>query len=123
MEVNRSFWAEMTFLKILLFWLIIPVIIAYIVAKSYLVTITSKKIIINSGIINKTSAEYAVAGITSIRVEQTLFGSIFNYGTVYISLAGDRLVALENIAKPNDVKSFLNRQLEKTADAMHALVN
>ena len=123
MEINRSFWAEMTFLKILFFWLIIPVIIAYIVAKSYLVTITEKKIIIDSGIINKTSSEYAVAGITSIRVEQTMFGSIFNYGTVYISLAGDRQVLLEDVAKPNEVKSFLNRQLEKTANATHTLVN
>ena len=123
MEINRSFWAEMTFLKILFFWLIIPVIIAYIVAKSYLVTITEKKIIIDSGIINKTSSEYAVAGITSIRVEQTMFGSIFNYGTVYISLAGDRQVLLEDVAKPNEVKSFLNRQLEKTATATHTLVN
>ncbi len=123
MKINRSFWAEMTFLKILFFWLIIPVIIAYIVAKNYLVTITEKKIIINSGIINKTSSEYAVAGITSIRVEQTMFGSIFNYGTVYISLAGNRKVLLEDVAKPNEVKSFLNKQLEKTATATHTLVN
>ena len=123
MEIRRSIWAEMTFLKILFCWLIIPVVVAVVVAKSYTVTITDKKIIVKSGVFNKRTSEYAVAGITSMTVNQPFFGGIFKYGTLAISLAGNRSVYLENIVDPQSAKSFLNKKLEKTADAEHILTN
>ncbi len=113
----------MTLLKVLFCWLIIPVIIAIVVAKHYNVHIGKNTISIKDGVFNVSNHEYAVAGITVINVYQSFFGRIFNYGTVNISLAGNKYVSLEGILTPNEVKVFIERQLKKTADAEHMLIN
>ena len=123
MKVKGSFWAEMTLLKVLFFWLIIPVIIAVVVAKSYSVSISDKTIEIETGVLNKKNSKYAIAGITETTVNQPFFGRIFNYGDVCISLAGDKQVYLKNIVSPNDVKTFIDEKLLKTADSSHIFVN
>ena len=123
METRRSVWAEMTFLKVLFFWLIVPVIVAAVVAKHYRVTILDKTIVVKSGVFNKENSEYAVAGITQITVSQSFFGRIFHYGTVMISLAGNKNVSLEGIINPYGVKKFIEDKLLQTAKATHMLVN
>lgn len=123
MEVKRSVWAEMTFLKVILFWLIIPIIVAIVVAKNYVVKISKTTILVESGVFNKNKEEYAVAGITNISVSQSFWGRICNYGTLDISLAGNKRVSLMGIKGPNEVKLFLNEKLTKTANATHTLVN
>ena len=123
MQVTKSVWAEMTFLKILLCWLIIPVVVAVIVAKNYNVLITNTTINVSSGVFSKHNDEYAVAGITSISIGQSFWGRICNYGTVYISLAGNKHVSLYGIKDPSGVKKFLNSKLLKTAESTHTLVN
>ena len=123
MEVRKSVWAEMTFLKVLFFWLIIPVIVAIVCAKHYRVKIMDKTITVNQGVFSKSNAEYAVAGITQITVTKSFWGGICNYGTVSISLAGNKRVTLEGIIKPYDVKAFIENKLMQTADATHMLVN
>ncbi|MBQ9114027.1 MAG: PH domain-containing protein [Clostridia bacterium] len=123
MEVKRSTWAEMTWLKVLFFWLIIPIVVAATVAKHYVVRITDRKITVHSGVFNKQNCEYAMAGITQISVFKSFWGGICNYGTVSISLAGNRTVMLEGVCDPYGVKSFIEGQLDKTANATHMLVN
>ena len=123
MEVKRSTWAEMTLLKVLFFWLIIPIVVAAVVAKHYVVNITDKKIIVKSGVFNTSDSEYALAGVTQINVSKSFWGGICNYGTVTISLAGNKSVTLDGICNANGVKKFIENQLHKTANATHMLVN
>lgn len=123
MEVKRSTWAEMTFLKVIFFWLIIPIIVAAVVAKHYVVRISDRKITVKSGVFSSHNSEYAMAGITQINVSKSFWGGICNYGTVSISLAGNRTVTLEGVCDPYGVKSFIEGQLDKTANAQHMLVN
>lgn len=123
MDTRRSVWAELTFLKIILFWLIIPIIVAVVVALHYRVSITEKSITIRNGVFSVSKHEYAVAGITEINVYQSFFGRIFNYGTVNIALAGNKQVSLSEIIDPNKVKEFIEAKLEKTADSAHMFVN
>ena len=113
----------MTLLKVLFCWLIIPVVVAIVVAKHYNVHIGQKTISVKDGVFNISNREYAVAGITEINVYQSFFGRIFNYGTVNISLAGHKYVSLEGILAPNEIKAFIESQLKKTADATHMLIN
>ena len=123
MDTRRSAWAEMTFLKVVFCWLIIPVVVAIVVAKHYNVHIGQKSISVRDGVFSVSNHEYAVAGITEINVYQSFFGRIFNYGTINIALAGDKYVCLEGIMSPNEIKIFIESQLKKTADATHMLVN
>ena len=123
METRKSIWSEMTFLRIIFFWLIVPIIIAAIVAKNYKVFISSKTIKVSSGVFNKMNNEYAVAGITQINIYQSFFGRIFNYGDVNISVAGNRLVCLSGICNPSEVKKTIETKLSETANSMHMLIN
>ena len=123
MQTRRSAWAEMSPLKWLWCWLIVPIIIANVVARAYRVSLTDKKITVSSGILNKRMEEYALAGITRVSVEQSFFGQIFNYGTVVLYLAGDKSVYLSGIMQPSSVRDFVNKKLTKTASAEHILVN
>lgn len=123
MDTRKSAWAEMTLLKVLFCWLIIPVIVAIVIAKHYNVHIGQKTISVKDGVFNISNSEYAVAGITEINVYQSFFGRIFNYGTVNISLAGNKYVSLEGILAPNEIKAFIESQLNKTANATHMLFN
>ena len=123
METRRSAWAEMTIIKVLLCWLIVPIIIANVVAKNYRVVISGKTIKIYSGVFNKRTTDYAVAGITNINVYQSFLGRIFGYGDVNISIAGDKQVTLSGVLSPELVEIALRKKLLKTADATHVLTN
>ena len=83
----------------------------------------NKRIIIKSGVFNKHINQYAIAGITEINVNQTFWGRIFSYGDVSIALAGNKHVSLSGIKDPDEVKSYLEGKLSKTADTTHMFVN
>ncbi len=123
MEINKSFWSEMTFLKVLFFWLIIPLLVALIVAKSFNAKILKDKITVTDGVFNKRNNEYPLAGVTSITIDQPFFGRIFNYGNVTVSLAGGKTVYLNGVKRPFEIKQYLESQLAKVASANHMLVN
>ncbi len=123
MSTRKSVWAEIGLWTVLLCWLIIPVVIAIIKAKNYRVEIDDTTVRISSGVFNKGSNDFAVAGITRMNVNQSLWGRICNYGDVHLSLAGGTHVTLEGVVAPNEVKNALNKQLQKTANATHVLTN
>lgn len=123
MSTRKSVWKEIGLWTVLLFWLIIPIVIAVIKAKNYRVEIDDTTVRISSGVFNKGSNDFAVAGITRMNVNQSLWGRICNYGDVHLSLAGGTYVTLEGVISPNEVKNALNKQLQKTANATHVLTN
>ena len=123
MSTRKSVWKEIGLWTVLLFWLIIPIVIAVIKAKNYRVAIDDTTVRISSGVFNKGSNDFAVAGITKMNVNQSLWGRICNYGDVHLSLAGGTYVTLEGVISPNEVKNALNKQLQKTANATHVLTN
>jgi uncharacterized membrane protein YdbT with pleckstrin-like domain len=123
MYTRKSIWSEMSFLKVIFFWLIIPIVVAVVVAKNYNVHIDKKTISIKSGVFNKKNSAYAVGGITEVSVYQSFFGRIFNYGTVTLYLAGNKTVSLNGILNPESVKIYIDDLLLKTANSTHILVN
>lgn len=94
-----------------------------VVAKHYKVTILDKTLTVQSEVFNKERSDYAVAGITQISVSQSFFGGIFHYGTVTVSLAGNKNVSLEGIINPYGVKKYIEGKLLQKANATHMLVN
>lgn len=123
MKTRKSVWSEMTLLKVLFCWLIVPVLVAVIVAKNYKVEITPKTLKVTKGVFSKSTKEYAVAGITEINVDRTFGGRLFRYGSINVSLAGSRNVTLESVLHPEEVKKYLEQMLLKTSDVTHILAN
>ena len=123
MEVTKSAWSEMTIIKVLLCWLIVPVIIAIVVARNYRVRIDPKTIKVSSGVFNKREQVNAVAGATEINVNKSFWGGIFNYGDITIYLAGNKQIHLNGIKNPDEVRNYFYSKIQKAADASHIMVN
>ena len=69
-------------------------------AKKNVIEFYPDKIVTKSGIINVKKTEAAFEGIGSISVQQTLWGRIFNYGTVLVTIAdSDKAEALPLIRR------------------------
>lgn len=101
-------------LRILFFWLIIPIIFIVVdILKTNVekVEFLDKKIKERKGLISKNEKDITFKGVVSVNVEQSFFGRLFNYGKVYIDLVGKDNVILENIAKPYELKKFLETKL------------
>ena len=123
METKKSFWAELTFLKILFFWLILPIIWALLVSHNYSVTADTKSITVKEGVFNISTTQYALPGITQVNVYRPFFGRIFKYGTVTITLAGDKELTLKGIKEPDKLKEYIQSILYKTSNSDHVIVN
>lgn len=51
------------------------------------IRVTNKRVSAKKGIVKTESLDSPIDKITSVKVEQKLFGKIFNYGTIYINTA------------------------------------
>lgn len=86
-----------------LFWGYIFLIISIIMfLKKYLteMVITDRRVVIKTGILSATTDELKLEKIESISVKKTLFGMIFNYGTIYFSGTGTTKVKFDFVSNP-----------------------
>ena len=70
-----------------------------------------KKVTERKGLISKNEKETTFKGVVSVNVQQSFWGRIFNFGDVYIDLVGKNNLVLEGIAKPYELKKFLETKL------------
>jgi len=73
----------------------------------------SDKLIAETGLINKASTDIRIEKIESVNVKRGLWGLMFGYGTVYITGTGGVHSGFPYIINPNEVRSILNKALEK----------
>lgn len=73
--------------------------------------ITSKRITGHKGLIHTVDLDSQLDKITGVRVEQGLFGKIFNYGTICVTTASS-VFRFDNISKPGKFRAALNNQIE-----------
>jgi len=78
-----------------LFW-----IAAFIKYKTTELAITNKKIIAKFGFIRRDTIELLLPKIESIQVRQSVFGRVFNYGSIIISGAGNPQAPVPGIDDP-----------------------
>lgn len=58
------------------------------------------------GLLHIQTLDSPINKITSIKVDQSLFGRIFNYGSIFINTAGGNFI-FHNIVKPNEFKNYV----------------
>lgn len=73
--------------------------------------ITNKRILVKFGFISRSTVEIKISRIESIQINQGIFGRIFNFGSIYISGAGNPLAPIPGISKPLEFRrEFIEAQ-------------
>ena len=62
------------------------------------------------GLLHTETMDSPIRQITSIKVEKSLFGNIFNYGNIYINTAGGNYI-FKCISYPDVFKDFLLKKM------------
>ncbi len=78
--------------------------------------VTNKRVIIKTGLVRRNTHEVILQKVESISVDQTVFGRVFNYGTLLITGSGGSSEPYTNIAKPLAFKSHVHKVVEKLDD-------
>ena len=111
---KKSKLCSFSLLRILFCWLIIPIILIIIdILKTNVekVEFFDKKVTERKGLISKNETETTFKGVVSVNVQQSFWGRIFNFGDVYVDLVGKNNLHLEKIAKPYELKKFLETKI------------
>ena len=77
--------------------LAIPPLIARITSEF---GVTSKRVIVKAGLIQRRTLELLLRQVESIQVEQSIMGRMFNYGSITLSGTGGVREVFHNIAAP-----------------------
>jgi uncharacterized membrane protein YdbT with pleckstrin-like domain len=118
-------------------WLIVPVVAAFVAAVFHVwlvvlaalivaglifvnvwarraateLAVTNKRVIIAVGAVRRRTVELMLDKIEGIRVDQTVPGRIFNYGTVIITGSGGTHESFDKIAVPLEFRRQVQAQL------------
>jgi uncharacterized membrane protein YdbT with pleckstrin-like domain len=66
--------------------------------------VTSKRVVLKTGIIGRHTEEMKLASIETVEIEQGVIGRLFDFGTVKVTGRGVSTLLLPNIDDPIDVK-------------------
>lgn len=113
---KKSAFLELDIRLLLLFWLIVPLIMQIckiVLAKCTKIEFYPDKIVTKKGFFNIRQTETAFEGITSVSIQQTFWGRIFNYGTVMVDGPHRWLISSFGIAKPRELVKYLETRIVK----------
>lgn len=87
-------------LLILLWW--------YLQCKSSTLTVKERDILYEKGLLSKNRVEFGIAGVRTVKVNQSFFDRIFGVGTIQIYTAGDQPeVEVKGMPDPNRVRELI----------------
>lgn len=87
-------------LLILLWW--------YLQCKSSILTITSRDVLYEKGLLSKSRVEFGIAGIRTVKVNQSFFDRIFGVGAIQIYTSGDQPeIQVKGMPDPNRVRELI----------------
>lgn len=113
---KKSAFLELNIVLILLFWLVVPLVMQIckiVLAKRTVIEFYPDKIVTKSGFFNVKRTEARFEGITSVSLQQTFWGRIFNYGTVMVDGANRWLISSFGIANPKGLVGYLRTRITK----------
>ena len=87
-------------------------LLAWLSRKNSLVTLTSRRLIINQGLLSKTTADVLLKQIETVAIRRPLLGRMFGYGTVLVRGTGGGRFCLSFIERPDLFYSKLQKCVE-----------
>ena len=122
---KKSKLASFTILRIVFFWLIVPlifIIIDMVRASVEKTEFYDKKIIKKTGIISKNESNIMFKGVISVSINQGFSGRIFGFGDVHIDMVGKDNLYLEKVRKPYELKKFLETKIVDIDDSQTTII-
>jgi len=116
---TKSAWGAVTFWRVALFWLIIPLIvmICHIVQlKHEKIEFYQNQVVVKSGVLSKKQRKSAFLGVLSVSVDQSLFGRMCRYGHVVVDVPGKWDINTTFIKNPNELVDYLESRIATTND-------
>ena len=111
---TKSAWKAVTFLRVVFFWLIVPLIIMIghiIILKNEVIEFYPNQIVVKSGVLNKKQRKTAFIGVLSVSTEQSLIGRLFNYGDVKVDVPGKWDINTEGVSNPQGLAEYLETRI------------
>jgi uncharacterized membrane protein YdbT with pleckstrin-like domain len=87
--------------------------IAILRRSSVEMAVTNKRVLAKRGLISRTTVEMMLGKIESIAVDQTVFGRMFNFGTIIVRGTGGTPEPFPKIAHPLEFRRQVQQQLDK----------
>ena len=122
--VRKSALCVLNFWLILFFWLIIPLIIQIariIIVKHEVIEFYDTKMIVRKGVFNKHESQSVFAGVYSVKVYQSFWGRIFNFGDLVVDCPGEWDISTTGVKNPRQAKSYLETKI--TAKGMTNIIH
>lgn len=113
---KKSAFLELNIILILLSFLIVPLIMQIckiVLAKRTVIEFYPDRIVTRRGFFNVRETETAFEGISSVSIQQTFWGRIFNYGTVMVDGPHRWLISSFGISKPRELVRYLETRIVK----------
>jgi len=92
----------------LLFFLIVPLVVAMIRNATSEFAVTNRRVIVKVGLISRTTLEINLAKVESIGVDQSLLGRLLSYGTIVVVGTGGTREPFKDIADPMGFRRAVN---------------
>ena len=90
---------------------LIFLVMAYIRYKTTELAVTTKRVIVKSGFIRRSTVEININKVESIQVDQEVLGRLFNFGTLIISGGGNPQAPITGISAPMEFRrAFIEAQ-------------
>ena len=89
-------------------------VISYWVVQSSEFALTDKRVLIKVGIIERKSVELILNKIEAIRVDQSIFGRMLNFGTLDVTGTGGTREVFANIARPVEFRNRVQVQIAQS---------
>ena len=104
-RAHVSWWSQagMVVLGVLLLIVLVGLVfiaVAWIRIHSTELAITNKRVIAKFGFVKRNTVEINLDKIEAVRVEQSFWGRMLNFGTILMSGTGGSLEPIPNIADP-----------------------
>ena len=123
---TKSAWGAVTFLRVVFFWLIIPLIVMIchiVILKNERIEFYQNQIVVKSGVLSKKQKKSTFMGVLSVSTEQSLFGRICKYGTVKVDVPGRWDVNTEYISNPQALADYLETRIVSGNNTTHVITN
>ena len=96
---------------------ILVIVVALIRRSSTELAVTNRRVIAKFGLIARSTVEMNLAKIESVRVEQTVMGRLFGFGSIIVTGTGSTMDPIRYIANPIAFRQAIQRatdDLQKT---------
>jgi uncharacterized membrane protein YdbT with pleckstrin-like domain len=93
---------------------IIPVIVGAFRRSAREYAVTNKRVVMQIGVVSRTTEEVFLNKIESVGVDQTVFGRMLGYGTVTIRGTGGSFEPFERVSAPLELRRQIQEQIGKS---------